>query len=202
MVSRNGVFMNTVVTIFQENAFLQTEWFYSAISAIVAILSFILALVSAIVAMVMWRIDAKQKLREEKIQTLSRIVQIDIELKEVYRVAWARITSYQEECKQKNILSKDLTRIKEEQVRMSIFQVIDILSDVHKHFNTFEMPLDETWETHFYHTFDPNRRKAFVQAFYKYQADGNFSKNFVAFVKEIIEYHRLNPDTPIQSPKE
>lgn len=182
--------MNEIVIIFQKYPFLQTEWFYTA-------LSFLLGLSSAVFALIMWRMDSKQKLREEKLQTLSRIVQIDIELKGVYRNAWARIAAYPGDSN-KEIFRKNVSEIKADHIRMSIFQVIDILADVHKHFKRFEMPLDENWEAHFYHTFNPKKRKSFVTAFYKYEADERFSKDFVAFVKEIIEYHQNNPDTIVQ----
>lgn len=186
-------FMNSIVTIFQDYPFLQTEWFYT-------MLSFTLGLSSAMVALVMWRMDSKQKIREEKLQTLSRIVQIDIELKAVYRDAWARIAAYPGDSN-KEILRKEVKQIKADHIRMSIFQVIDILADVHKHFKSFQIPLDENWEAHFYHTFHPVRRKAFVTAFYKYEADERFGKEFVSFVKDIIAYHNNNPGIVTQETK-
>lgn len=186
--------INEIVTIFQSYPFLQTEWFYT-------MLTFVVTLASAMVALVMWRVDSKQKLREEKRQTLSRIVQIDIELKGVYRDAWAKIAALPGDSN-KEILQKDVKNIKQDHIRMSIFQVIDILADVHKHFNSFNMPLDENWEAHFYHTFHPVRRKAFVTAFLKYEADERFGKQFVEYVKETIEWHNKHLDASFQMKKD
>lgn len=191
---RMEINMNEIITIFQNYPFLQTEWFYT-------MLTFVATCTSAVVALGMWRVDSKQKIREEKLQTLSRIVQIDIELKAVYRDAWAKIAAYHGDSN-KEILQKDVKQIKQDHIRMSIFQVIDILADVHKHFNSFNLPMDENWEAHFYHTFHPVRRKAFVTAFLKYEADERFGKQFVCFVKEIIEYHNNNPDSTFQMKKD
>lgn len=54
-----GVLMIAVIEVFQKYPFLQTEWFYAA-------LSFLLALSSAVFGIALWRKDAKQKLNEEK----------------------------------------------------------------------------------------------------------------------------------------
>lgn len=174
---------DTIVTIFQTYPFLQTEWFYTALAVL-------LGFFTAILGFVMWRVDAKYKRREERIQTLSRIVDIDIQLKEVYRVNWAHITELPGES-DKEVLKREFKDV-DQNIRKDIHNVIDILADVYKHFKSFEMPLDETWEAHFYHTFNPVTKKAFVTAFYKYEADERFSKSFVKFVKEIIEYNSNN----------
>lgn len=176
-------------------AFLAQEWFWSA-------LSFNLALISSIVAIVMWRKDSANKLREEKKSVLAQIVRNDLELKKTYRDCWSKIASFPGDAKTE-IFAKQINHIKNDEIRVSIFQIIDILSDVYFFYSTFEQDIHVSqWKQNFSHTFNPNKMVCFVSAFDKYRENQKFSLEFENFVKEIIiENNKQFKKNPIKKLK-
>lgn len=164
-------------------AFLETDWFWTACQ-------FGLALITTGVAFRQWRIDSEQKLKEEKKQTLSKVVENDLRMKEAYRSTWFMISTFKGEAQQQ-FAFKDVKDIKDPVLRASLFQVVDILSDVFYYYKRFEVPIETTqWIKNFHHTFHPVEKKAFVTAFEKYVDEKQFSEDFVKFVREIIKQNQ------------
>ena len=162
---------------------LQTEAFWTFVGCM-------LALVSSVVGFTQWRKDSAQKLKEEAAQTLTKIVENDLRMKDSYRASWSTIASFKGDAK-KEIFLKEIGDIRKDEVRASVFQVIDILSDVHYYYKMFQIPIESTqWIKHFRHTFDPVKMKAFVTAFEKYESENQFSDAFVKFVREIINQNQ------------
>jgi hypothetical protein len=114
--------MNLIINIFQDNAFLQTEWFWS-------FLTFLLTLSSAVVAIVIWRMDSKKKLNEERQQSIALLVRSDLEMKDAYRNSWSKIAAFEGDA-EKQIFRKKISDISDDNIRVCLFQIIDILSDV------------------------------------------------------------------------
>ena len=184
--------INFIVELYQNYAFLQREWFYG-------LLQFLLALITAISAVVIWRRDSSKKLKEEHLQTLGHIVRNDLEMKQAFRLAWSHMSAFDGDSEQE-IFRKDISEIKEDQVRAAIFQVIDILSDVLYYYQKFEIPLEDTlWIGNFKYVFNPVDKKAFVTAFYKHKLKHKFRQDFITYVDKIIEENNNPKPNPLSS---
>lgn len=157
---------------------------------------------SSVFGIVLWRKDAKQKLKEEHQQTLYKRIENDVRMKALYRDSSSVLAGFKGDIKTEIYLKK-VSDIKDDDVRMCIFQIIDILSDVYFFYQISGHSIEDSiWLKNFQHCFNPKEMIVFVSAFRKYQSENQFSDEFISFVNKIINQNPGPNSSVIENLKE
>lgn len=136
-----------------------------------------------------WGKTKEKEMQGEKLQALEKKVENDLRLKAEFRDNWSKIASFSEDCSE--IFKKEIGQIEDDEYRVCIFHVIDILQDVHYSYEQRKQNLDlSLWRNTFWHVFNPHKRQAFVTAYYKYKKEQQFSKSFTKYVDLIIKQNQ------------
>ncbi len=161
--------------------FLQSEWTYAAGTLFFMVVA--------------WKIDnyrkGVEKKEDLKSDKLDRLIDVNNRLKSEFRQNWARIASYPEDNKQ--IFKQDIRDLKSDELRVCIYHIIDILTDVFANYEEKGFNIDKSnWKKTFIHVFNPHEMTVVVTAYEKYKKEGQFSEDFVDYVDLIINHHKSN----------
>lgn len=129
--------------------------------------------------------NSKESVKQEKLQVKEKNIENNLRLKAEFRQNWAKIANLSGEGK--ILYAKDISEIPEDDVKVLIFQVIDILQDVFYFYKERgQNPLNSLWKNTYLYVFNPVRMKAFVSAYKKYKDEQDFDEDFKKFVDKII----------------
>lgn len=104
-------------------------------------------------------------------------------LKKELRESWTRLASFSGDIK--SIFAKDIDELQDDNMKLLIFHVIEILHDSHYVYSKRKMPMEDSlWEISFNHVFS---QKVFVTGFRKYTTQQKFPKSFIKFVNGKIK---------------
>lgn len=132
----------------------------------------------------------EKELQAEKLHALEKKVENDLRLKAEFRQTWTKLVSFPGDVE--SIFREEISKIKEEKVRICIFQVIDILHDVHYTYEQRKESLENSlWKNTFWYVFNAEEMKAFITALNKYQKKQHFSKSFIKYVNFIIKQNQV-----------
>jgi len=153
-------------------SFLGTEWFYASLMFGFGVYT--------------WNKQKKESLKQEDLQLKEKIIENNLMLKAELRHNSTKLASFQGDSKE--IFLKDISQIKDDDVRVCMFNIIDILQDVFYCYEARSEKINSSlWKNTFYYFFNPVKMPAFVSAYEKYKSQQNFSKTFVSYVDNIIK---------------
>ena len=116
------------------------------------------------------------------------LIQTNNALKTEFRQNWATIASYPED--NKAIFKRHIDTLKKcDELRLCIYHVIDILTDVYANYEENGFNVDKSrWKKTFHHAFNPHEMAVIVTAYQKYKAEGQLSESFVKYIDKVIKH--------------
>ena len=154
----------------------------------------VVGLIAVSFALYTYTSESRKKLAEEKNQSLDKFLENHLRLRESWWSNWSRITTLSGN--NKDIFSKEISKITQDEAIEGVYRTLEILSDVHFYYQTKGLDINESeWRKNFIFIFRP-KMVAFMTAYRKYKAQGQFSKSFVVYVDSIIAENKSKNQNP------
>jgi hypothetical protein len=115
-----------------------------------------------------------------------KIIENNLRLKAELRLNSAKIASFTGDSS-KEIFNKQIEEIADDDIRVCIFNIIDILQDVFYFYEARGEQIENSlWKNAFNYFFNPKKMPVFISAYEKYKTQQDFSRTFVKYVDNII----------------